>query len=375
MSKRKNANGTGNWYYDEKRKLHIFRITVDYKPLSFSGRTQEIARGKYEDWKKKGSFVSLDSNITVEEYADVWFEGYKPKIEDSTAGTYKYTIKLIQKYFRDISPVKKVKDVLAEHIEDCIEYYAKEYSISQCSKIRAMLGQILRKAKAKHLIDENPVPLADRTNYRRMGKKEKSKKDAFTVFEVPVLMKQLPLTRIGHSIRLMLGTSSSTQELLGLTSLDIDEDGSKVHIRRAVKIKEGGGMYIGDVKAEKRERDIDVPLSARPSAVYLRKNSNGYILKGRNPNMPMHPSTYRDFYKSSMHQVPEVRLLTPHCCRHTYISHLDDNNIDFAVIQALAGQEEKESTISYIHPQSPAISAAVNMIESLLNGSLAETKK
>lgn len=104
------------------------------------------------------------------------------------------------------------------------------------------------------------------------------------------------------------------------------------------------------------------------SARFLRDNADGYIIAGKSVNMPMHPSTYRKFYKSAVSQVDGVRVLTPHCCRHTYISHLEDAHTDFAVIQALSGQSTQSATISYIHPQSPSVTAAVGTIEALLTG-------
>lgn len=370
MAKKKNANGMGNWFYDEKRKLHIFRISVDVdgllKPKSFSGRTQEIASKKYEEWKRAGSFVSSDPLITMGDWANEWFDYYSDKIEASTVGSYYYTKEHIRKAFLNV----KVRDMNVDHVEKFLSRMAKEYSASLCGKCRAMLGQMLRRAEAKNLINKNPVPLADKINYRRMKKSngKHTKKDAFSATEVVALMHHLPETRIGHSIRLMLGCGISTQELLGLTTMDIAPDGSYVNVCRAVKIEKGGGMYIGDVKAERRERVTPVPPESRPSAVFLRSNSNGFILQGRNPELPIHPTTYRDFYKSAISQVPGVRYLTPHCCRHTYISHMQDRGVDFAVIQALAGQSEKASTITYIHPQSPAIAAAVSSIEALLTG-------
>ena len=363
MARRRNANGLGSWYYDEKRKLHIFRITVDGRSKSFSGRTQEIAQGKYEDWKRRGAFISLDPDIKLADYGDIWFEGYKKKIEPSTASTYVYTLKIIKTHFKKI----KVKDMRAYHVEGFLEEMAQKYGRSQCGKLRTMLGQILRKAEANELINKNPVPLADRMNYRRMGKKTTSKKDAFTAAEALALMQGLPETRIGHSIRLMLGTGISTQELLGLSAFDIAEDGSSISIRRAVKLKDGSTMYIGDVKAENRDRTVSVPPSVQASANYLRDNADGYILAGKNEGMPLHPSTYRKFYKSALKQVPGVRMLTPHCCRHTYISHLEDAKTDFAVIQALAGQSSQDATITYIHAQSPAIKAAVDVINNILS--------
>jgi integrase len=356
-------------HYDEKRELYIYRVSAGRNEegklirLSFSGKTQPLALEKYREWQRLGSFVSLDADITMNDWAEKWFNDYKKKIEPSSVSSYKVILAHIQKAFGPI----KVKDVRVTHIEAYLERMAEQYSKSQCGHLRTMLGQILRKAEINMLIDKNPVPLADRMNYRRMGKKPKSKKDAYSALEAAALMKELPNTRIGSSIRLMLGTGISTQELLGLSTFDIANDGSRVSIRRAVKIKEGGGMYIGDVKAERRERDIDVPPCVRPAVKYLLDNASGYIIAGKGEDMPMHPSTYRKFYKSAVNQT-SVRMLTPHCCRHTYISHLEDRGIDFAVIQALAGQSEQQSTINYIHAQSPAKAAAVAAIEEILAG-------
>jgi integrase len=364
-------------FYDEKRKLYIYRVTdgvyENGKPrrLSFSGKTQDAALTKFHEWERKGSFVSLDPDITLSEWADTWFEEYKTKVEESTAAGYEFTLKHIKSGVGHI----RVKDVTADHVEQLLTGLARKYSSSQCGKVRAMLGQILRKAEARSLTAKNPVPLADKISYRRLGNKKTPKKDAFTAIEAKLLMKSLPDTRIGHSIRLMLGTGLSTQELLGLSADDISADGSCVSVRRAVKIKKGGGMYIGDVKAEMRERDIFVPPIAIPSTNFLRDNAQGYIIGGKAKDMPMHPSTYRDFYKSAIAQVDGVRVLTPHCCRHTYISHLEDAKTDFAVIQSLAGQSERSSTIQYIHPQSPSIATAVGVINALLSDEPKKRKK
>ena len=370
MAKKRGANGTGTMHYDKKRDLYIYRITVGLNEdghlqrKSFSGKTQEAVLEKVREWERSGSFVSLDPDIKMKEWADLWFAEYSQKIEESTASTYKYTLAHIIKAFGH----KKVSAMRAVDIERYLGEMATQYSSSQCGKLRTMLNQILRKAEANELINKNPVPLADRTNYRRMGQKRKKKKDAYTADEVTALMKGLPNTRIGHSIRLMLGTGISMQELLGLSSFDITQDGSRISVRRAVKLKDGSKMYIGEVKAENRDRDVAIPPSVQPSARFLRENASGFVLSGKGENMPLHPTTYRKFYRSAISQVKDVRVLTPHCCRHTYISHLEDKGVDFAVIQALSGQSTQAATISYIHAQSPAIAAAVGSIEALLTG-------
>ena len=369
MAKRRAANGAGSLNYDEKRKLYIYRITVGYdeegrpRRKAFSGKTQEAVLEKHQTWALKNKLATIDPDITLGEWADRWYEEYAEKVELSTAASYGYTLKHIKMYLGR----HKLQSIKAFHIEAFLAEMAKSYSVSQCTKCRTMLGQIMRKAEANELITKNPVQLADQTNYRRMGKRAQARKDAFTAEEVRALMPGLPDTRIGHSIRLMLGTGLSPQELLGLSIFDLAPDGSRIDVRRAVKLKKGGSMYIGDVKAEQRERSGLVPPSVRASVVFLRNNANGYILAGRRSKKPLHPSTYRKFFRSAIMQVEGVRVLTPHCCRHTYISHLEDAKTDFAVIQALAGQSERTSTFNYIHPQSPAILAAVGKIEELLS--------
>lgn len=303
MTKKRGANGTSTMHYDKKRDLYIYRVTVGHndsgQPIrkSFSGKTQDTVIGKVHEWERRGSFVSLDLDITMKDWAERWFADYPWKIELSTVVTYKITLNHIIKAFGS----KRVNAMRVIDVESYLERMAQSYSVSQCGKLRTMLNQILRKAEANMLIDKNPVPLADRMNYRRMGNK-RGKKDAFTAPEAVALMQGLPRTRIGHSIRLMLGTGISSQELLGLSTFDITQDDNSISIRRAVKVQAGGSMYIGDVKAANRERDIDVRPSVRPSAKFLRDNADGFVIAGKNINMPMHPSTYESFLN-----LPRVR--------------------------------------------------------------------
>lgn len=373
MARKRNANGMGSWHYDEKRELWRFRITdsgsIDEngrpRQIDFTGKTQEIARARYQEWKDNDAYAPLRPSMTVEKWGRRWLDDYSKKVEESTAAGYEYTLAHITKHLGRM----RVCDVRAVHVEKMLEDMAGEYSQSQVGKCRTMLGQMMRKAEASEMIRKNPVALADRLNYRRVGGKRVPKKDAYTAAEVAALFKGLPNTRIGHSVRLMLATGICTQELLGVTQMDISTDGSVVRIVRAVKIKEGGKMYIGDVKAVKRDRLAQVPPTARTSAIFLRENASGWILGGKSGKLPMHPSTYRKFYKAAVSGVLGAdRTLTPHCCRHTYISHLQDGGADFAVIQALAGQSEKSATIQYIHAQSPAIQRAVEAVESLITG-------
>ena len=92
---------------------------------------------------------------------------------------------------------------------------------------------------------------------------------AFTTAEVAHLMNVLPDDRMGLSIRLLLGTGMRMQELLALEPQFIEEDGSVIHIRQAVKVVKGT-VSIGSPKSKASIRDIPVPLNVRPCSIKLR---------------------------------------------------------------------------------------------------------
>ena len=48
-----------------------------------------------------------------------------------------------------------------------------------------------------------------------------------------------------------------------------------------------------------------------------------------------------------------MRVLTPHCCRHTYISQMQALNVDLETIQSMAGHADVDMTKHYLKVQEP----------------------
>jgi len=48
-----------------------------------------------------------------------------------------------------------------------------------------------------------------------------------------------------------------------------------------------------------------------------------------------------------------VRLLTPHSCRHTYVSQMQAVGVDLATIQSIVGHADLDMTRHYLHVQEP----------------------
>ncbi len=169
-----------------------------------------------------------------------------------------------------------------------------------------MLYQIFQKAEANDLVRRNPVRLAEKMRATGTAKR----KEAFTTAEVAHLMKVLPDDRMGLSIWLLLGTGMRMQELLALEPQFIEEDGSVIHIRQAVKVVKGT-VSIGSPKSKDSIRDIPVPLVLPVKLRDPPTSSSG---------APRNPTHFRDVFRKSLEEAGDVRLLTPHSCRHTYVS-------------------------------------------------------
>jgi len=210
-----------------------------------------------------------------------------------------------------------------------------------------MLFQIFNKAEANDLVKKNPVRFAE-----KMRKRPAKRKEAFTAEEVKLLLENLPEDQVGWGIRLMLCTGMRTQELLGLEPRHIAEDGSYIVIEQAV-VMEKGTAVIGTPKSQDSYRTVPIPKSVRYCARLLRNVPTKYCWERGKPDMPCNPSYFRKKFKEEISSVEGVRVLTPHSCRHTYVSQMQALGIDLATIQSLVGHADVDMTKHYLHVQDP----------------------
>jgi integrase len=225
--------------------------------------------------------------------------------------------------------------------------------LAQC---RGMLFQIFNKAEANDLVNKNPVRFAE-----KMRKRPPKRKEAFTAEEVRLLLKELPENKIGWSIRLLLCTGMRTQELLGLEPRHIAEDGSTILIEQAVVMEKGTAM-IGTPKSFDSYRCVPVPANFRYCARLLRDTDKKFVWEmDKRLDYPCNPSTFRTKYKEAIEAVPGVRYLSPHSCRHTYVSQMQALGVDLQTIQSIVGHADVDMTEHYLHVQEPKRLEAVDL--------------
>ena len=202
---------------------------------------------------------------------------------------------------------------------------------------------------------KNPVQYADKTR-----KQPKKRKEAFTADEVRALLRDLPENQIGWSIRLLLATGMRGQELLALEPRHIAKDGSTITIEQAlVRVK--GSVEIGTPKSQDSYRTIPVPENVQYCARLLRDTPNKFVWNSpKNVGMPCNPSYFSKRFKEAIGNVKDVRVLTPHCCRHTYVSQMQALGVSVETIQSIVGHADMDMTRHYLHVQESVRKEAVD---------------
>ena len=54
-----------------------------------------------------------------------------------------------------------------------------------------------------------------------------------------------------------------------------------------------------------------------------------------------------------------MRKLSPHCCRHTYITRLEAEGVPVQIIARLAGHTSIDTTVGYTHTELSTLADAV----------------
>lgn len=364
MAKRSNGEGMirqradGRW---ESRVMIGYKDNgkPDYK--SVYGKTKKEAREKLKVFlDERASGIDTSHNYNFSNWADIWFEHHQDNITATTQENYRYTLRILKDYFG----VQQLTDIKAYDVEVFLKTLRKEERSDSClAQCRGMLYQIFHKAEANDLVRKNPVRFADKMRSREPAKR----KEAFTAEEVKLLMEKLPKDRIGISIRLLLGTGMRSQELLALEPRHIAEDGSMIQIRQAVNMVKGTAT-VGQPKSRDSYRDVPIPPNLRWCAIQLRTTNRTFVWEAGKKDQPCNPSYFRDKFKAAIGEIEGVRVLTPHSCRHTYVSQLQALGVDLPTIQSIVGHADIDMTQHYLHVQDSIRQKAVSKFAAAFGG-------
>ena len=355
---------SGSWQsqvmdgYTDEGKRHIVSFTAPTRSEALN-KMREYLMNRAEKDKEEPQEIPLFSD-----YAQCWYTAYRSQVEESTYANYRYTLKLLNSTFGNM-PLCNIKTAEVNSFINGLE--EKGYSASQINKCRSMLIQILDTAEADDLVIKNDARRAFRSTKRLRKQKKAHTKDSFSIQEVERLLSDLPDTLLGNSIRLMLVSGLRLQELLALTPSDIAENGSWICVNKAVKMVDGIPK-LGDPKSFTSRRVIPIAPKYRAIPIWLRENGGQAFLwcAPRNESLLYSTGTVRRKYYRLLEKYPDVRRLSPHCCRHTYVTLLQHQGVPMETIARLTGHTDIKTTGNYLHISNDTLQNAVIALETLV---------
>ena len=376
---RQNGEGT---YYKQPNGTWQYKITVgrdgEGKLLrkTFYGKTGAQAKLKAEQWRKESQglafVVSPDTRLC--DWIEMWIESTK---RDAVRESWLNDLKRMAKKLPPGLSRKKVSAAAPIELQGFLNAVSRGRSKSYADKMCSFIRSVFSAAHENGLCARNPA-----AKLRAPDIAERPR-EAFTAGEVRAIIdfalkykgddaskaQRIYGRRTGAAIITMLYTGIRRGELLGLQWGDVYED--KISIRRGVYVENGSPRVEENVaKTEQSIRDIPIDvflfdlLDGLPRAgLFIFGTEKGGIMNPHNFNR-----AYGHFFDNLVKDHPEVRKLSPHCCRHSFATLSLFGGADIRVVQDLLGHEQINTTARYTHPDFASKQKALEGMARLISG-------
>lgn len=295
------------------------------------------------------------------EWLTMYIENYKKgTVQDRW---YEQLLLFIEKIPKSLKN-KKANAITPVELQKLINDMSAKYSKSYVQKMKALIKSAFNEAQENGIITKNPA--------RKLFTPDKPEKprQAYTASETATIIKYATKYEnrvIGIATITLVLTGIRRGEMLGLTWDDIDDN--ILHIKR--------GVYLDNYvpKAEEYRaktkgsiRSLPLPTSLKKLIMSLPKTGN-YIFANTKGNI-IEPSNFNVAYKKMIMQIKEqekeLRILSPHCLRHTYATLTLAVDPNLRNVQALLGHSDPKTTARYTHPDMDALRKSSNQLIGLL---------
>ena len=362
MSK-KASNSSGSF---RRRKNGLWEYRVSYgtdymgKPVrkSFYGETQADCRKKKSEYDKLQ--IKAANAQTVAEWAIEWLSVYKNgKCAYNTYTQYKSNV---EKYIIPELGQMKLVNVKPVHIMSFLNKYSN-MSQSHVSKLKITLNGIFDTAVDNELCARNPV-----RKIKAEGLKPKEK-EIFSEDEIKTIVSHCEKERsnISDAMLTLLYTGLRREELLGLMWKDIDFDKNTIHICRTV-IAQGNKKTLRD-ETKNKSSTRTIPIMPQLKTILETKpKTSQFVFPAQNGDF-YSPHRFNDCFKRLLERInrennADIKILTPHSCRHTMASLLLAKGVSLKIIQQILGHSSIVMTGNvYTHTNIEVLQQAVEKIE------------
>lgn len=308
--------------------------------------------------------------MTLREWIPQWLNTYK-------LGTIKersfHQLELLARHIPDELMDMELADIKPMHLQDFVNKFSLTASKSYMDKMRVMLHGLFVTAVENELTARNPS-----ANLRIPQVIEKPRQ-SFTEDEARKIIGfalDYPHRRIAVAIIVLLFTGLRRGELLGLKWTDIS--GNTLSIRRGV-YQEKGKAIAEDFKLKTSKSIRTIPLIPVVAYQIQSLSRHGEYIFGTSSGKLWHPRNfsrdYGSFFKALQKEHPEIRTLSPHCCRHSFATLTLASCDNVFTIKELLGHTDINTTARYLHPDLDIMQEAVSGMQNNLFPPVVDTSR
>lgn len=325
-TKKKRGNGQGCVY--KNGDTWTAEITLGYV-IGEDGKKKRRSRKKCGFTKKKDALAAIEQMrqegtpkpaVSVAELYQMYHDDAEKKLSHAKLQAYEIA-------WRKIAPSiahRKIDSLTVPELQSLTDAAAQTYYPAR--DIKNLLSHLYKLAIRDDITDKN------RAQYIQLPPLETSEREIMTEQEIQALWtdwKAQP-SEITAQMLTMLYTGIRPGELLTI-------------IKQNVNLPEH--YMTGGIKTTKgKNRKIIIPEKLSPVLAWM-------MLRSKRDNIAYYPdeNIFYNAWKDKRQELGIREVITPYCCRHTYVTRLTALKVSPAMLQELCGHEDYETTLDYTH--------------------------